>query len=47
MNQNPAQFGKETAGRGDLAGYAGVQLPKMRQLRPMRVASNPPHITMD
>jgi hypothetical protein len=41
LNQNPAQNGKETAGRGDLAGYSVVQLPKMR------VASNPPHITMD
>jgi len=45
--QNPAENGKKIAGDGDLAGYAALQLTKMRQLRPLRVACISPHITMD
>jgi hypothetical protein len=45
--KKPAENGKLTAVRGDLAGYSGDQLTKMRQLRAMRVASISPRITMD
>jgi hypothetical protein len=45
--ENPAENGKQNAGDGDLTGYSMLQLTKMRQLRPVRVASNSPDITMD
>jgi hypothetical protein len=45
--KKPAENGKGVAVRGDLAGYSGHQLTKLRQLRAMRVASISPRITMD